>query len=158
MNLVRRLAYPLWLVGTRLSHRKERLALVAIGVLAGSAVLAAVLAGSLVMRDRALARATERIPVGDRTVQVAWFGASGIGEGHWRPLDRVVRPALLQLGGREAVSVMLYREAQIRGHLVDLRAVDGLGRWVRLRSGHLPRPCRPTRRCEVLRILGTGPV
>ncbi len=158
MSLLRRLLYPLWLVATRLSHRKERLALVGVGVLAGSSVLAAVLAGSLVTRDRALARATERIPVGDRAVRVAWFGATGVGTGDWRALDRVVSPALRRLEGRPPVAVMLYREAQIRGHLVDLRAVDGLGRWVRLRSGRLPRTCEPTRRCEVIRILGTGPV
>src|SRR5919109_4160886 len=114
MRLLPRLTYPVWLVGTRLAHRKERFALVAIGVLAGSAVLAAVLAGSLVMRDRSLARATERIAIGDRTVQVAWFGASGIDEGDWRALDRVVRPPLTQLDGRPPVSVMLFREAQIR--------------------------------------------
>jgi FtsX-like permease family protein len=158
MIVLRRFAYPVWLVATRLSQRKERLALVGVGVLAGSAVLAAVLAGSLVMRDRALARATEQIPVGHRSVQVGWFGSSGIGTGDWRSLDRTVGPALHRLGGRPPVAVMLFREAQIRGHLVDLRAVDGLGRWVRLRSGRLPRPCAPTSRCEVIRILGTGPV
>jgi hypothetical protein len=158
MNALRRLAYPLTLVGSRLSHRKERLVLVGIGVLAGSAVLAAVLAGSLVMRDRKLARATESIPVGDRTVQVAWFGASGVGAGNWETLDRVARAGLSELSPRPPVAVMLYREASIGGHLVDLRAVDGLGRWVRLTSGRLPRTCVPTRRCEVLRILGKGPV
>ncbi len=158
MTSLRRLAYPLRLVWTRLTHRGERMALVGVGVLAGSAVLAAVLAGSLVMRDRALAQATQQISPQDRTVQAAWFGAQGVGAGDWRALDRVARPALRGLNAHEPVSVMLYREAQIRGHLVDLRAVDGLGRWVRLRSGRLPRTCVPTRRCEVVRLLGTGPV
>jgi hypothetical protein len=158
MRLLRQLTYPLRLVSARIARRGDRLALVGIGVLAGSAILAAVLAGSLVMRDRALAQATRRIPVQDRTVQAAWFGARGIEEGDWRALDRVARPALRRLNGHEPVSVMLYREAQIRGHLVDLRAVDGLARWVRLRSGHLPRPCVPTRRCEVVRLEGTGPI
>jgi hypothetical protein len=158
MTVLRRLAYPLALVGSRLAHRKERLVLVGVGVLAGSAVLAAVLAGSLVMRDRKLARATEAIPVGDRTVQVAWFGASGVGTGNWPSLDRVARRGLAGLSHERPVSVMLYREASIHGHLVDLRGVDGLGRWVRLTSGRLPRTCVPTKRCEVLRILGRGPV
>ena len=156
--IVRRLLYPLWLVTTRLSHRKERLALVGIGVLAGSAVLAAVLAGSLVTRDRALARETEQILVGDRTVRVAWFGATGTDIGDWHRLDRTVSPALRRLGAGSPIAVMLYREAQIRGHLVDLRAVNGLGRWVNLRSGRLPRTCVPSKRCEVIRVLGTGPV
>jgi len=158
VKVVRRLGYPLGLVVSRLATRKERLVLVGIGVLAGSAVLAAVLAGSLVMRDRKLARATAAIPVGDRTVQVAWFGASGIGAGDWTSLDRVARRGLDELGSRPPVQVMLYREASIHGHLVDLRGVVGLGRWVRLTSGRLPQPCVPTRRCEVVRILGTGPV
>lgn len=158
MRALRRLAYPLRLVSARIVRRGDRLALVGVGVLAGSAVLAAVLAGSLVMRDRALAQATRRIPVQDRTVQAAWFGARGIEEGDWRTLDRTARPALRGLNGHEPVSVMLYREAQIRGHLIDLRAVDGLARWVRLRSGRLPRTCVPTRRCEVVRLEGTGPI
>lgn len=158
MTLLRRLGYPLQLVWSRLANRAERLALVGVGVLAGAGILAAVLAGSLVMRDRALADATQRIPIADRTVQAAWFGATGVGTGDWRSLDRAVRPALRRLNGHEPVSVMLFREAQIRGNLVDLRAVDGLARWVRLRSGRLPRPCVPTRRCEVVRLEGTGHV
>ncbi len=158
MSGLRRLSYPLQLVWTRLTHRGERLALVGVGVLAAQPSSRAVLAGSLVMRDRALAQATQQMPIGDRTVQAAWFGAQGIGEGDWRSLDRVARPALRRLNGHEPVSVMLFREAQIHGNLVDLRAVDGLSRWVQLRSGRLPRTCVPTRRCEVVRLDGTGAV
>ena len=33
--------------------------------------------------------------------------------------------------------------------------MDGLGRWVELRAGRLPRECRP-QRCEVLRLRGEG--
>ena len=40
--------------------------LVAVGVVAGAAVLAAVLAGRLVMQDRALAQATAQLAPGDR--------------------------------------------------------------------------------------------
>ncbi len=52
---------------------------------------------------------------------------------------------------------MLYRESQIDGRLVNLRAADGLARFVRLRSGRLPRTCVPSH-CEVLRLEGPGPV
>jgi len=157
VEALRRLLYPLSLAGARLASRRERVLLVGLGVAAGAAVLAAVLAGSLVMRDRSLALATADLPLGDRTVQAAWFGATGTGEGDWASLDRTVRPALHRLNGSDPVSVMLFREAQIRGHLVDLRAVDGLARWVTLRSGRLPRPCTPSR-CEVLEIAGKGPI
>ena len=50
--------------------------LVALGVVAGAAVLAAVLAGRLVMQDRALVQAAAQLAPGDRQVQVVWSGAS----------------------------------------------------------------------------------
>ena len=46
------------------------------GVVAGAAVLAAVLAGRLVMQDRSLAQATAQLAPGDRQVQVTWSGAT----------------------------------------------------------------------------------
>jgi len=52
---------------------------------------------------------------------------------------------------------MLFREASIQGRLVNLRAADDLGRWVRLESGRIPKLCVPTH-CEVLRLEGAGPV
>src|SRR5204863_9813111 len=80
----------------------------------------------------------------------AWFGALS---GNWPTLDRQVTAAF----GREPVRVMLYRESQIDGRLVNLRAANGLGRFVQLHSGRLPRPCVPSH-CEVLRLEGPGPV
>ena len=56
MTTLRRLVFPLRLVAARLGAGGERALLVAVGVVAGAAVLAAVLAGRLVMQDRALAR------------------------------------------------------------------------------------------------------
>ena len=61
MTVLRRLAFPLRLVGARLGAGGERLALVAVGVVAGAAVLAAVLGGRLVMQDRALVQAAARL-------------------------------------------------------------------------------------------------
>ena len=57
--VLRRIAFPLRLVRARLGAGGERLALVAVGVVAGAAVLAAVLAGRLVMQDRSLAEVVE---------------------------------------------------------------------------------------------------
>src|SRR3954452_16009583 len=79
---LRRIAFPLRLVAARLRGGGERLALIAVGVVAGAAVLAAVLAGRLVMQDRALAQATARLAPADRQITVAWFGAvAGTGGG-----------------------------------------------------------------------------
>ena len=50
----------------------------AFGIAAGAALLAAVLAGSLVAQDRSVERATVRVPAEDRTVRLVWGGiASG---------------------------------------------------------------------------------
>jgi len=148
-----RIAYVLFLVRARLARRVGRVLLVVAGIAAGAAVLACVLAGAQVMQDRSLARAVASLAPADRSVQAVWFGTN---EAPWGSLDRVARPALEALGGKP-VAVMLFREANVRGRLVDLRAVDGLGRWVRVTSGRLPRPCTATR-CEVLEVGGSTPV
>ncbi len=149
----RRIAYVLFLVRARLARRAGRVLLVVAGIAAGAAVLACVLAGAQVMQDRSLARAVSLLSPADRSVQAAWFGTN---ESPWGSLDRVARPALEALGGKP-VAVMLFREANVRGRLVDLRAVDGLGRWVRVTSGRLPHPCT-AKRCEVLEVGGSSPV
>ena len=150
MSALRRFLFPFRLARSRLGAGGERLALVAVGIVAGSAALAAVLSGRLVMQDRALAQATARLAPADRSLEVAWFGAFG---GTWRALDRQVTSAL----DREPVRAMLYRESQIDGRLVNLRAANDLARFVRLRSGRLPKPCVPSH-CEVVRLEGAGPV
>jgi hypothetical protein len=150
---LRHIAYPLRLVGARLRAGGERLVLVAVGVVAGAAVLAAVLAGRLVMQDRALAQATARLDPADRTVQVTWGGASDSFAG----LNRGVAPTMARVLGERPVAAMLFREASVQQRLVNLRAADDLGRWVKLVSGRLPAPCRPSH-CEVLRLKGRGPI
>jgi hypothetical protein len=157
MSVAVRFAYPLRLARARVAHRPARLLLVAAGIAAGACVLALVDAGSLQIRDRALQRAVAELTPSQRAVQVTWFGTISTGASSFSSLDRVVRPQLRALEGREPVAAMLYREASIGGPLVDLRGVDGVGRWVKLVSGRLPKPCRPSH-CEVLRIQGTGPI
>ncbi len=152
-HVVRRLAYPLHLAFARLRSGGGRLLLVGVGIVAGAAVLAAVLAGRLVMQDRALAQAAAELPVGDRQVQVTWSGAAD----RFAALNRFVAPRIQALTGRQPVAAMLFREASIQGRLVNVRAADDLDHWVRLVSGHLPAPCRPSH-CEVLRLEGTGPI
>ena len=152
VTTLRRLAFPLRLVAARLGAGGERALLVAVGVVAGAAVLAAVLAGRLVMQDRALAQATAQLAPADRVVQVAWSGACRqLGAQH----DRFVAPRIRSLTGQEPARAMLFREASIQGRLVNLRAADDLGRFVRITSGRLPRICVPrTARCCGSRAAG----
>src|SRR5581483_9304567 len=73
--VLRRIAFPLRLARARLGAGGQRLGLVAGGIVAGTAVLAAVLAGRLVMQDRSLELALRQLSPGDRTVAVGWSGA-----------------------------------------------------------------------------------
>jgi hypothetical protein len=150
---IRRLAFPLRLVVARLGAGGERLLLVAVGVVAGAAVLAAVLGGRLVMQDRAVAQATAQLAPGDHEVAVAWSGATN----DFTRLNRFVAPRVEAITGARPAAAMLFREASIQQRLVNLRAADDLGRYVRLVSGRLPQPCRPSH-CEVLRLQGKGPI
>ena len=150
---LRRVAYPLGLVAARLRGGGSRLALVALGVIAGAAVLAAVLAGRLVMQDRSLAEATAQLSPGDRQVQVTWSGATN----DFVHLNRFVVPTVRSLTGDRPAVAMLFREASVQRRLVNLRAADDLGRWVSLVSGRLPAVCVPSH-CEVLRLEGKGPI
>jgi len=150
---LRRIAYPLGLVAARLRGGGNRLALVALGVIAGAAVLAAVLAGRLVMQDRSLAEATAQLAPGDRQVQVTWSGATN----DFVRLNKFVVPTVQSLTGDRPAAAMLFREASVQRRLVNLRAADDLGRWVNLVSGRLPSVCVPSH-CEVLRLEGKGPI
>jgi predicted lysophospholipase L1 biosynthesis ABC-type transport system permease subunit len=150
---LRRFGFPLRLVAARFRVGGKRLLLVAAGVIAGAAVLAAVLAGRLVMQDRALAQATAGLAPGDREVAVAWSGATN----DFPRLNRLVVPRVQEITGQRPAAAMLFREASIQQRLVNLRAADDLGRYVRLVSGRLPSPCHPSH-CEVLRLQGEGPI
>jgi hypothetical protein len=150
---MRRIAFPLRLVGARLAAGGERSLLIALGVAAGAAVLAAVLGGRLVMQDRSLALATAQLQPADREVQVTWSGAVD----SFPRLNAEVVPQLTEVTGAAPAAAMLFRESSIQGRLVNLRAADDLGRYVRLISGRLPTTCVPSH-CEVLRLKGAGPI
>jgi hypothetical protein len=153
---LRRIAFPLALTWARLTRRGPRFLLVALGVATGAALLAGVLAGSLVAEDRSVERATARVPAADRTVRLVWGGiASGTG-GDVRALDRTARRTFERLVG-SPTRAMLFRTTQENGRLFDLGAIDGLARYVHVRSGHFPAPCQP-QRCEVLQLGGSGPI
>ena len=156
MTALRRVLFPLRLVAARFSQRLGRFALVAVGLATAAAMLAAVLAGGLVAQDRSLARALGELPEPSRAVRAVWFGVPAQAPEGQRGLDRIVRRALAPVARGRPVEVVLLRRSRIGGAIVDLGAVDGLRRWVRLASGRLPRRCEPAR-CEVVRLAGTGP-
>ena len=156
MRSLRRVGYPLRLAWIRLARRGERVVLVALGIAAGAALLASVLAGSLVAQDKSLSRATARLPQADRTVRLVWGGiGSGLGNDPAQ-VDRFARASVTPLAG-PPVRAMLFRQSEAGGHLFDLGAIDGLARFVRVQSGRLPHACRPER-CEVLQFGGAGPI
>lgn len=156
MALLRRFLFPLGYAGVRLADRLERVALAGLGIAAGALVVAGVLAGSLVTQDRSLTRTLAEVPPEDRVVRVGYVGVPPQGAGYGS-LDRIARGALASLLPGEPTRVVQLRETRIAGALVDLAAIDGLPRWVRLRSGRFPRACSPAR-CEVLQIGGEGRV
>jgi hypothetical protein len=154
--MARRILFPLRLAWLRLVRRGGRVGLIAFGIGAAAALLAAVSAGSLVARDRSLERQTVRVPAADRAVRVVWGGIASGPSNRFGSVDGAARAALRPFGGTP-VRAMLFRQSQADGRLFDLGAVDGLGRFVHLRSGRLPATCRPER-CEVIQLGGTGPI
>jgi hypothetical protein len=154
VTTLRRLGFAFWLTRVRLARRGERLLLVGFGIAAAAAMLAAVIAGALAAEDRDLGKRVEAVDPGSRSIHVAWFSAGGQAA-PYGTLDRQVRRSLRSVTDRPPTATSLYRESQLGGAFLGLGAVDNLGRWVRVRSGRLPRPCTP-RRCEVLVVRRGG--
>jgi FtsX-like permease family protein len=150
----RRLAFPLWLARTRLARRGGRLGVVVLGLGAASAMLAAVLAGTVAAEDRAVGRTIVVLKPDVRAVRVNWFSVGGQAA-PYATLDAHVRGELRHVAAARPIGTSLYRQSTLGGAYLGLGAADDLGRWVRLRSGRLPRVCSPSR-CEVLVIRRGG--
>ena len=147
--------YVVLLALHRLRRRDGGALAAALGIAAAAAVLAGILVGGTVAKDRSVAQDVERLPAASRSVRASWFGVPAGAEEAWPTLDRQARAALAPLPAGEPISIALVRESTIGGVFVGLAAVDGLEPHVLLRTGRLPRPCRPSR-CEVLRLRGSG--
>ncbi len=158
VNALRRVAFPLRLAAVRLSHRRGRTALLAAGIAAGAAVLAVVLGGSLVAQDEETSRALARVPPAQRTVTAVYsdLGVSRKGA-TLESTEPLVRRALASVTPEEPVPVVQYKLLSIDGGLVNLAAMDGVERWVRLTNGRLPSRCTPAR-CEVVQLGGRGEI
>jgi hypothetical protein len=158
VNAFRRIAFPFRLAAVRLSHRSGRAALLAAGIAAGAAVLAVVLGGSLVAQDEQTARALERVPPAQRTITAVYADLGVVRRGETlATIDPKVRSALATVTPAEPVRVLQYKLLRIEGALLNLAGIDGVGDWVRLRSGRLPGTCTPER-CEVVQVGGRGPL
>ena len=155
MRNLRAALYPLRLVGARLGRRSAPVVLVVLGIAAGASVVFGGRAGALVAQDRAVAQAIERIPDGQRSVRAVWFGLPGVSDEPYAALDTRAREALAAVGVERPTPVVLFRETSLAGTFAGLGGVEDLGRWVTVRSGRLPKTCRPER-CEVLRLRGEG--
>src|SRR6185437_13743081 len=92
----------------------------------------------------------------DRALQTVWSGVPGQSSLSFAQLDRFARAATAPILGQRPFTVEVFRQAEWGGVFVNLGAVDGLARWVDLRSGRLPKRCTP-RDCELVQI-GGAPV
>ena len=151
----RRLLFVVRLGLVRLRARAGRQVLLATGIAVGAAMLAAAVGGSVAVQDRAAQRALAALDPSDRSVQAVWSGVPTQSDVPVATIDREARDALRPVGGREPFGVLLFREARFGGAVVNLGAVDGLRPWVKIHSGRLPRPCRPSR-CETIVVGGEG--
>jgi ABC-type antimicrobial peptide transport system permease subunit len=137
----------------RIRAHGQRTLVVATGIAVAAAVLAMTAVGSVAVQDRAAQRALGALQPSDRSVQAVWSGVPGQSELSLPQLDRLARSALEPVLGRQPFAVAVFRQATWGGAFVNLGAVDGLTRWVALRSGKLPAPCTPSR-CDLIQIGG----
>ena len=143
------------LAWTRIRRRDSGALVATLGLLVATATLAGVLSGVTIATDRSTALAIERIPASERSVRAAWFGIPGDSSERLASLDGAVEEAFAELGIDGPTPLVLFRESTVAGRYVGLTAVEGVTDHVTLRSGRLPRTCRPER-CEVLRLRGRG--
>ena len=141
----------------RLARGGGRYLLVVLGIAVAAAVLAGVDGAGLAAGDRSLGRAVASIDPVDRGVRVDWSGIPSQDAPSYGALDSEAQRALARLPGGRAARVLFFRESEIGGALTDFAAIDDVGRWARVSSGRLPRPCTPAR-CEVLQLAGAGPL
>src|SRR3954454_12513887 len=140
----------------RLRRNAPRAVLAAVGLAIGAAVLALTQVSSTAVQDRAVQRALQQLQPSDRAVQVVWSGVPAQSDLSLHRLDVLARRAVTPILHEQPFRVEVFRQATWGGAFVNLGAIDGLPKWVALRSGRLPNPCTPTD-CELIQI-GGAPV
>lgn len=151
-----RVLVPIRFALLRLRRRWPQTFVVAVGIAVGAAVLALTTVGSGAVQDRAVQRALAQLAPSDRAIQAVWSGVPAQSSLSFPRLDAIARAQTTQILGQEPFRVEVFRQATWGGAFVNLGAVDGLGRWLTLRSGRLPRRCTPSD-CELVQI-GGAPV
>ncbi|HEY2072027.1 MAG TPA: hypothetical protein VGG88_00485, partial [Gaiellaceae bacterium] len=149
----RRLLVALRLAAIRLRANASTNVLAALGIAVGAAVLAMTAVGAVAVQDRAVQRALGGLQPSDRAVQAVWSGVPAQSNLTYPQLDHLARNALEPVLHQPAFAVEVFRQATWGGAFVNLGAVDGLSRWLVLRSGRLPRACTP-HDCELVQIGG----
>lgn len=149
----RRLLVPARLALIRLGAHAPRNVIVAIGIAVGAAVLAMTAVGAVAVQDRSVQGALGALAPSDRAVQAVWSGVPAQSNLSYPQLDRLARSALEPILHRPAFAVEVFRQATWGGAFVNLGAVDGLSRWLVLRSGRLPHTCTPSD-CELVQVGG----
>jgi len=150
---VTRVVVPLRLALVRLRAHAARSLLAATGIAVAAAVLALTAVTAVAVQDRAVQRALAGLAPSDRALQAAWSGVPAQSPLSVAQLDRSARAALRGVVSQPAFRVAVFRQATWGGAYVSLGAVDGLARWVSLRSGRLPAPCTAAS-CELLQVGG----
>ncbi len=148
-----RVLVPLRLALVRLRAHGARNLLAVLGIAVAAAVLAMTAVASVAVQDRAVQRALAALAPSDRALAVSWSGVPAQSELSVDALDRAARGALRDVVAQPAFRVAVFRQATWGGAYINLGAVEGLARWVALRSGRLPQECTPAR-CELLQIGG----
>jgi FtsX-like permease family protein len=151
-----RLTVPVRYASLRLRCHAPRALLAALGIAVGAGVLAMTVVGSAAVQDRAVQRALAQLAPSDRAIQAVWSGVPAQSSLSYRQLDRLARHAVEPILGQKPFGVVVFRQATWGGAFVNLGAVDGLRRWIDLRSGRAPRPCTPAS-CDLVQI-GGAPV
>ena len=123
VNTTRRIGYPLRLAWNRLVHGAGRAGLLALGIAAAAAALAAVIGGSLVAQDEALARALERVPPNERSVSVVYSDLGVTRNGVTREdLEPLVDRTLDGLAPGDPVRAVQLKLLRIGGQLSERSA------------------------------------
>src|SRR5579864_9754421 len=149
----RRLLVPVRLAAVRLRAHAGRNVLAAIGIAVGAGVLAMTAVGAVAVQDRAVQRALGALQPSDRAVQAVWSGVPAQSNLSYPQLDGLARNALEPVLHHPAFAVEVFRQATWGGAFVNLGAVDGVSRWLVLRTGRFPHACTP-HDCELVQIGG----
>jgi hypothetical protein len=137
----------------RLRHNASRAVVAAIGIAVGAAVLALTQVGSTAVQDRALQRALAELQPSDRAIEAVWSGVPAQSSLSLTKLDAIARNAVTPIIGAPPFRVEVFRAANWGGVYVNLGALDGMQKWIRVTRGRFPKPCTP-QDCELVQVGG----